>query len=104
MSTGMAAVISLSYQLAPQTCFFSLESTAQTIIGVSSSVISLLGLEEKHFYEKLPIQELFLHDFSELAAMAQSNDRLFNLNELIQQKYEEEIPGFSLKQFKLECF
>lgn len=44
MNTGMATVISLTSELSPDTCYFVLGKKTQRILGVSASMISLVGL------------------------------------------------------------
>ena len=48
METGMASVITLNAVVAPNHCYFALDAQ-QRIFGVSSSVISLVGMEMKNF-------------------------------------------------------
>jgi hypothetical protein len=48
METGMASVITLSAKVAPNHCYFAVDAQ-QRIFGVSSSVISLVGVEMKTF-------------------------------------------------------
>lgn len=39
------------------------------VVGVSSSVISLLGLEEKTFDDKMSTEQIFMYDFAGLLAI-----------------------------------
>lgn len=55
MNTGMATVITLSIHLASDTCYLAIPKDSTRFLGVSSSTIALLGLEQKVFDDGLLI-------------------------------------------------
>ena len=58
METGMASIIALNIQIAPNQCYFALDSS-QRVCGVSSSIISLIGLEMKAFEGDVYAKDFF---------------------------------------------
>ena len=58
METGMASIIALNIQIAPNQCYFALDSS-QRVFGVSSSIISLIGLEMKTFEGDVYAKDFF---------------------------------------------
>jgi hypothetical protein len=58
METGMASIITLSLQITPNHCYFALDSS-QRVFGVSSSIISLVGLEMKTFEGDIYAKDFF---------------------------------------------
>ena len=87
METGMASIITLSIQVTPNNCFFALDRN-EKIFGVSSSIISLVGLEMKAFEG-----EVFAKDFFNIPLKAATleegkEDRTFKLQEILKQQYD----------------
>jgi PAS domain S-box-containing protein len=58
METGMASIITLSVQVAPNHCYFAVDRS-ERIFGVSSSIISLVGLEMKTFEGDVLAKDFF---------------------------------------------
>ena len=54
----MASIITINIQISPNLCYFALDSS-QKVFGVSSSIISLIGLEMKTFEGDVYAKDFF---------------------------------------------
>ena len=87
MNTGMATVITLTTHLTPDTCYLAVAKDSSRFLGVSSSTIALLGLEQKTFDDGLQVDNFFLFSMEGLISKAEDKTKVYTPQDLIQPKY-----------------
>jgi PAS domain-containing protein len=64
METGLVTIIHLSCELLEDTCLIAVDNCGDRLLGVTSSFVSFLGIDQKLFEEKVSVQDFFQFSFS----------------------------------------
>jgi uncharacterized membrane protein len=69
METGMTAIINIEIVLSPSCCSFILDKNGK-VMGVTSSIIPLIGIDLRAFEVEINASQIFLPNLKALKAMA----------------------------------
>jgi hypothetical protein len=101
METGLATIIHMSCELLETTCLIAVDNLSDKLLGVTSSFVSFLGIDQKLFEEKVAVEDFFQFSFAEIKGFSDGKGKPhWELKDLVASRYAQELEG-GLGPFRL---